>query len=249
MPLTYFAHQLFVLPFKSLAPRQFDGTALCIGSMAPDFAYAFVDTPWFFHSHTLQAQVTWSVPVTYLLSRVTRRFLAEPLGAQLPDPLGCEVRALAHTSHPWWITVLSALLGGMSHIFVDSFTHRHGWGYDHFAVLHRVVAPGWQVADVLQYVGHSLGSLLAGLWMWRLCVTHRVSAWNGAAHEARSVSRPAPWFWPTLQLGAAACALAAALGVYAGMALPIAIIRASYLGLALLLGMAYSLRRATALAG
>ena len=63
MPFTYFAHQAFVLPLKLARPRWFDGTALCIGSMAPDFAYAFEMLPFAFESHTIISQFTWTLPV------------------------------------------------------------------------------------------------------------------------------------------------------------------------------------------
>ena len=242
MPLTYFAHQLIVLPLKVTRPRWFDGTALCIGSMAPDFAYALVGTPLGFASHTPWAHLFWSLPVTLLCTRLVRNYLAEPLGAQLPDPIGCEVRALACSSHHWAITALSALLGSVSHVFVDSFTHRHGWGYDHFSWLHQVVAPGWQVADVLQYVGHTVGSLLAAWWFWALCKKHRISAWNGSQHEP-SQYPVALWFWPVLRVGAGVSGALALLLVARGDSIPIAIIRASYVAFAIVCLMAFSLRR------
>ena len=242
MPLTYFAHQLFVLPLKATRPRWFDGTALCIGSMAPDFAYAFVNTPLGFASHTPWAHLFWSLPVTLLCTRLVRAYLAEPLGAQLPDPIGCEVRALACSRHPRWISAASALLGSASHVFVDSFTHRHGWGYEHFQWLHESVAPDWQIADVLQYVGHTVGSLLAALWLWQICKHHRVSAWNGAQHAPSSYP-VVLWFWPALRAGAGVSGALVLLLIARGDSLPIAIIRASYVALGILCLIAFSLRR------
>lgn len=242
MPLTYFAHQLFVLPFKATRPRWFDGTALCIGSMAPDFAYAMANTPLAFSSHTATAHLTWSLPVTLLCTRLVRTYLAEPIGAQLPDPIGCEVRALARSVHPWAITVLSALLGSASHVFVDSFTHRHGWGYEHVAWLHHSVSAGWQVADVLQYLGHTLGTLLAVLWCLRLCATHRVSAWNGSRHEPARYPM-VPWFWPALRFLTVLCS-AVVLGLMMrGDSLPVAIMRSSYVALGAMCLITFSLRR------
>lgn len=243
MPLTYFAHQLFVMPLKWMRPRWFDGTALCIGSMAPDFAYAFIDTPLSFGSHSLAAQLTWTLPVTYLLTRLVRGFLAEPLGAQLPDPLGGEIRALAHSVHRWPVTVLSALLGGCSHIFVDSFTHRYGWGYDHVALLHRRIANGWVVADALQYVGHTFGTLLGVLLFWHLVTTRRVSQWNrsrGASHDLPAV---VPWFWAALTWAAGLCGVIGGVLILRGASLPVAIIRTSYVALAVLCLIVFSMRR------
>lgn len=242
MPLTYFAHQLFVLPLKAARPRWFDGTALCIGSMAPDFAYAWVGTRLAFSSHHALAHLTWSLPVTLLCTRIVRAYLAEPIGAQLPDPIGCEVRALARSVHHWAITVMSALLGSFSHVFVDSFTHRHGWGYDHFRVLHQHVLPGWQVADALQYTGHVFGSLLCLLWCIRLCARHQVSAWNGSEHEPGRYPM-LPWFWPALRSLAVLCAAVTLLLVFRGDSMPVAIMRASYLAFAGLCWVAFSVRR------
>jgi hypothetical protein len=242
MPLTYFAHQLFVLPLKATRPRWFDGTALCIGSMAPDFAYALIGTRLAFASHTPWAHLYWSLPVTLLCTRLVRGYLAEPIGAQLPDPIGCELRALARSVHHWALTASSALFGSGSHVFVDSFTHRHGFGYDHFAWLHQRVAPGWQIADVLQYVGHSVGSLLGAFLLWHLCKRHRVSAWNRSQHEP-SQYPVALWFWPALRAGAGVCGALALLLFARGDSLPVAIIRASYLALGVLCLMAFSLRR------
>jgi hypothetical protein len=242
MPATYFAHQLFVLPFKIARPRWFDGSALCIGSMAPDFMYALSGTPLGFSSHVPLAHLTWSLPVTLLLTRLVRRYLAEPIGAQLPDPIGCEVRALASSVHPLAITVMSALLGSISHVFVDSFTHRHGWGYEHFAVLHRVIFPDWQLADVLQYIGHSFGSALGLLWFSQLCAQHRVSRWNGSRH-APSRYAPAPWFWPALHASAGLCGALLLLCMLRGDGLPVAIMRSSCVAFGILCLIAFAVRR------
>ncbi|MEY4576015.1 MAG: hypothetical protein RL701_718, partial [Pseudomonadota bacterium] len=70
MPFTFFAHQTIVMPFKWAKPRWFDGMALCIGSMAPDFAYALDHTPLSFHSHNIPEQVVWTIPLTLLLTRL-----------------------------------------------------------------------------------------------------------------------------------------------------------------------------------
>jgi hypothetical protein len=243
MPLTYFAHQLFVVPLKLARPRWFDGTALCIGSMAPDLAYGLIGTPLAFASHTPLAHFTWSLPVTLLGTRLVRTFLAEPLGAQLRDPIGCEVRALARSTHHWAVTVTSALLGSLSHTFVDSFTHRHGWGYEHIELLHVPVAPGWQVADALQWVGHSLGSLACALLCLHLCRRHRVSVWNGSQHEP-SRYPTLPWFWSALGVAAGLCSLLVLLLLARGDSPPVAIMRASYVALGALCLLAFSLRRA-----
>ena len=39
MPSSILSHQGFVLPLKIKYPEEFDGTALCVGSFAPDLPY------------------------------------------------------------------------------------------------------------------------------------------------------------------------------------------------------------------
>jgi hypothetical protein len=243
MPLTYFAHQLVVIPLKAARPRWFDGTALCIGSMAPDFAYAFIGTPLGFGSHNVPALFFWCLPITLLGTRIVRGLLAEPVGAQLPEPYGSQVRALARSMHSWRVTISSALLGGFSHVLMDSFTHRHGWGYEHIGWLHAHVGAGWQVADVLQYVGHTLGTLVCMLLVARLCAAQRVSAWNGSRDSLSATLIPQPWFWLALALVACVSLAITVLMIARGDSLPVAIIRGSYVAFGALCFIAFGLRR------
>lgn len=236
MPFTFFAHQAFVLPLKVAKPRCFDGSALCVGSMAPDFVYAWIGTPFAFHSHTLRAQLTWTLPVTLLATHVIRRYLARPVGNQLPEPLGSEMRALAESKHPLWISAISALLGGFSHVFVDGFTHPHSWAALRIARLREYVLPGFTWADVLQYIGHSFGSLV-GLAMFTCLVSQRcISRWNQSTPSRKPSQldiEPAFWIW--LGYGSLLCIPAAFSGFADGGGISVAIMRAFWVFAAVLL--------------
>jgi len=237
MPFTFFAHQTVVIPLKWAKPRWFDGTALCIGSMAPDFAYALEGTPLSFHSHNLPAQFTFSLPFALLTSRFFRARLAEPIGAQLPGIWGAELRALAASRHALWVSAVSALLGGLSHLFLDGLTHAQGWAVLRSPSLRAVVAT-WNGIELhlygaLQYFGHTFGTLL-GLYMVVQLVRRRQFArWNGI--------RPLPCLDnPDANLAFVRAGLASAgfamLVAATGANLPIAIIRGSltfFVGLAL----------------
>jgi hypothetical protein len=231
MPFTFFAHQVFVLPLKWARPRWFDGTALCVGSMAPDLAYSLFGTPLAFPSHRVAAQVFWTLPVTLLLVRSIRDSIAEPVGARLPAPLGPELRALAWSRHSLRTTSLSALIGGLSHVFVDGFTHFDGWAARRIEFLQSVAFEvgrhGVSVARVLQYVSHIFGTALGvAMFAW-LISRRRFSAWSGAAPAAAPVSNT-PRFWVPLLIGCV-LALPAALSVAAtGGGLSVAIIRAAW---------------------
>jgi hypothetical protein len=227
MPFTFFAHQVFVVPLKVWKPNWFDGTALCIGSMAPDFAYALYGTRLAFASHTLLAQWTWTLPVTVAATFCLRRCVAQPLGSQLPEPLSSEVRALARSRPAFAVTAASAVLGGLSHIFVDAFTHPHGWAFDRFALLRREFMPGVTLAEMLQAVGHSFGTLL-GLWLFAWIVRERcISRWNRTGAGTGREHASEPWFWPFLAGGALLAVPAAYSAAISGGGLPVAIIRAA----------------------
>lgn len=243
MPFTYFAHQLFVLPFKHQKPHRFDGTALCIGSMAPDFAYALERSPLAVSTHNLPAQLFWTLPVTCALTWLIRSQLAVPIGAQLPAPLGSEVQALTGSRHPFSVTAYSAVLGGLTHLFADAFTHPHGWAFEHIGFLRTMVFDWLTVATLLQYLGHTLGTALGFTWFSRLVASRRISHWNGAT--ALPLEPRVSWFWPALLQGSALCALVAVLLLVRGYVVSIAIMRASALELLLLCGLAFGVPRAS----
>ena len=67
MPATILSHQALVLPLKMRWPHRFSGLALCIGSMAPDFEFIGRMTDDWIFSHTISAQVWFTVPVTLAL--------------------------------------------------------------------------------------------------------------------------------------------------------------------------------------
>ena len=241
VPFTYFAHQVFVLPLKLARPRWFDGTALCIGSMAPDLAYAFDASPLEFRSHTAVAQFTWTLPLT-LLATFCLRFLAIPLGEQLPAPLGLEVQALSRSRRSLLMSTSSALLGGFSHVFIDGFTHAHGWAVAVFPSLRLELFDSFTLSKLLQYTGHTLGTLIGFAMFARLVVARRVSLWNGEA--GRRVSRkPERWFSKFVAAGSLLSIPAASSVLFTGGGLPTAIMRASWVGLAVLVVASLRARR------
>ena len=197
MPFTFFAHQTVVVPLKWARPKWFDGTALCVGSMAPDLAYVFTDTPLEFRSHTLSAQLTWTLPVAVALTLVWRHLLAAPLGAVLPGLLGHEVRALARARRRLVQTAVCAVLGGLSHTFVDGFTHDDGWAVTRISGLRHLVNLAGMTHPLflwLQYFGHSVGTLV-GIAMFALLIKRgRFSAWSeGVAPPRAAGGRLAMW--------------------------------------------------------
>src|SRR5690349_25113242 len=85
MPLTFLSHQAVVLPLKIAAPRAVSGTALVLGSMAPDVEYFLRGYPTATVSHTWLGQLTFCLPVTLLLFWIVTRVIAEPAAAHAPE--------------------------------------------------------------------------------------------------------------------------------------------------------------------
>ncbi len=194
VPLTFPAHQAAVLPLKLWRPRWFDGTALVVGSGAPDLfnAFAFVDT---FDSHHWDG-FAFAVPFTVIYSVLLRRFAVDGLFGSMPDfgPLRARsYRVLSNGRPRVLVTVLSALIGVASHIALDSFTHPYRIG-SNLLGLHRVLFDGpfgpVTGAKFLQYLGHSFGSLI-GVMLFVLVVSRRhLGEWYG--HDAVAEARRAP---------------------------------------------------------
>lgn len=134
MPFTFLAHQAPVLPLKLLWPRWFDGVALCVGSMAPDFAYVAAGTAWGFVSHSAWGLAWFCVPVAVVVSGLVR-WLWPTVVAMLPGRWRGGGARLVGAAPPWWVTVSSALVGAASHVLVDAFTHRTGFGVQRWPVL------------------------------------------------------------------------------------------------------------------
>jgi Domain of unknown function (DUF4184) len=166
MPFTFFAHQAPVIPLKIARPRWFDGTALCIGSMAPDFAYPL--GAWMQRqNHTAIGIVVWSLPVSLVICWAIRTWVAETAFAQLPDAGWFRLhsyRVLATRRPPVLQTVVSVLLGATIHVLIDAFTHVDRFGALWLNFDSRMVTIPMrgetELARALQDAGHTFGTML-----------------------------------------------------------------------------------------
>jgi hypothetical protein len=187
VPFTFLSHQVPVVPLKLARPGWFDGTALAVGSTAPDLAYALNGTRAAVDGHTLAAQLWLCLPVTLAIVWLVRRVVAAPLAAHMPDAEPWRLRdyrLLAAGRHPLGITVASALTGSLSHVAIDAWTHRDGWVVARAGLLRTEVLTvgGTPVAvfKLLQYAGH-VGGVALGVWLlWLLGRRRLLRRWNPA---------------------------------------------------------------------
>jgi hypothetical protein len=92
MPLTYVSHQVPALAAKLAGPRWFDGTALALGSMSPDWPFAFDGTRLAFNAHRTRPVLAFCVPVS-VAGAVALRLLAPTAAQYLPELPGLPARA------------------------------------------------------------------------------------------------------------------------------------------------------------
>ena len=184
MPLTFPAHQAVVLPLKIWKPRWFDGVALVVGAGSPDLfnPLSSVDT---FQSHHLDGVIV-AVAFTIVYSILLRRFAVDGLFGALPNfgPLKAKnYRVLKNGRPRLLVTALSAFIGVASHVLVDSFTHAHRFGANLLGLndilFELPVLGGMSGARTLQYLGHTVGSLI-GVLLFVLVVSRRhLGEWYG----------------------------------------------------------------------
>jgi hypothetical protein len=177
MPLTFLSHQCPVVALKLARPRWFDGVALVIGSMAPDFPYVLSGTAWEFDAHGPVGLVAFALLPS-----------CGPLRLR-------DWRVLAARRPTAWITASSALLGAASHSLWDTFTHERRFGARLFPILREraltLGATPVSYARVLQYLGHVVGALVTLALLRHIAREGHVARWYGAAFT-RLPQEPAP---------------------------------------------------------
>ncbi|UOQ72208.1 DUF4184 family protein [Hymenobacter cellulosilyticus] len=169
MPFTP-AHPALVLPLFRVGPRRLSATALVLGAMAPDFEYFLRLRPDGIYGHTWAGIFWLDLPLVLVFAGLFHNLVKLPLVQCLPTMF--RSRLLPLTAGRWgWRrlfsgpVLLGALLGCLSHIFWDWFTHDDGLVVLHWAWLRQTLpgfGPEWPLYQFLQYVSTfiGLGSIL-----------------------------------------------------------------------------------------
>lgn len=173
MPVTFFAHQGPLLPLARRWPNAVDGIALMMGTMTPDLAWVLVGTSFEVRSHELPAAITVCAPMAVVLALLVGRLLAPVVPDHLPrvEPLRSfdlpSYRGLATHRFGLLRTPLWAVLGTLSHIGIDQFTHDWGWAsrnvgwYSQPLVDTQIAGVPITPFRIAEWVGHVGLSLLA----------------------------------------------------------------------------------------
>ena len=170
------AHPAAVLPLRRC--RSFDFAALVIGSITPDLAY--LSGP--FHledlSHSLPGAILFCLPAGLLAfwgyRRLALRVWPASRNTDLAQPLSLR---------GWARIALSLLVGTLTHLLWDSFTHKSGWFVQRLPLLRLPLTTmfGHQVRvfHVLWY-----GCSFAGVALLYIVYERTVGACPGACRSA-----------------------------------------------------------------
>lgn len=179
MPFTL-AHPAAVLP---LVRRPFVASALVAGAVAPDLLYVGpiyrIATRQINGNFTLTlthqfTSALWLDPLlALLLLAVFNLGLKRPLIALAPPALAGRLETprrpfrIPSVSVVVW-TVVSAVVGAITHVVWDSFTHGDGYFVRQFPGFFRAQVTGaWDVNRILQYVSTVGGCLVLAVWLYR----------------------------------------------------------------------------------
>ena len=198
MPLTFPSHALAVLPLKIRWPRHVDGVAVVVGSAVPDASYpvaGFFSMP---ETHALPALLWWCLPIG-IAGTAAIRWGAPQIAAHLPRLGGFDLPAygvLGAVRYRWYVTGYSILIGALTHIFWDGFTHDpaggHGWGVAVFPVLLRPGPLGRPWWYLLQQTSTACGAVLAICLFYYIGRRGLLRTWHG---EPPPVHRRPQRFW------------------------------------------------------
>lgn len=173
MPFTP-SHAAAALPLSRVL-RRLPLAALVIGSMAPDFEYVIRLAPRGRFGHSLIGLFVFCLPVglaAYLVfDRVVRPALVQLLPPGLAAAVGPHDSPHAVTAGHVAAAALAVLVGAMSHVGWDGFTHGARWA--EFLVpqlsYHVFFAPnsGVRWYKVLQHVSTVVGAAVIAVWIGR----------------------------------------------------------------------------------
>lgn len=188
MPFTP-AHPAIVLPF--LKRTRLSALGLIVGSMSPDFEYFLKMKVNSLYSHTLPGLFYFDLPVTIVLSWLFIRFVRNNLFFNLPPFFQSRLRQITQLEvrrvlvDGRFAFIVGALLGSLSHIFWDGFTHNNTFFVRNFSFYDGVYIPfrgvNYPLWYALQHISTGLGLMIMLIYVIAL------PAQPGAVHKPNAL--------------------------------------------------------------
>lgn len=168
MPLT-FAHPAIVLPFPRNS-KWFHFTALVLGSMAPDFEYFLRGEPHALIGHTFLGFFYFNLPLVVIVYFLYSRYVMDVLVQNLP--LFLQDSYINQNKEKnligLFVFCYSALLGMLTHVVWDSFTHLNGYMVTKISLLSSQVTLfgySFPAFKLLQHGGTLCGGMIIFLYL------------------------------------------------------------------------------------
>lgn len=166
MPFTI-SHAAAALPVHALS-RRLPLAALMVGAMAPDFPYFLFVEPEDFDGHSLSGVLFFCVPAGLAVWLYFVTLLERPTLAFLPDAWRTRIAPTTLTAQKALMAGLAVLLGAVTHVVWDFFTHSSKPLMQALPGMHDsyldFFGPRLPVYFVLQTVSSAFGLAVLALW-------------------------------------------------------------------------------------
>lgn len=164
MPFT-FSHPIAAIPFARFGLPL---SALIIGSMTPDFPYFLHGSTSAQYGHSLIGTLLFCVPAGLFALWLWHRVLDVPLRSLLPTCVQRKLPRAANIFRFWptkqlLLIIIALLIGALTHIVWDSFTHANGFMVRNWAGLREpIFTHSHGTVYVFKVLQH--GSMAAACW-------------------------------------------------------------------------------------
>ncbi len=126
MPFTL-AHPALVVPLRRRFPSLLPLDALVVGAVVPDSSYCLKLESLESLSHSFKGVLLYSLPVGLVMLaafRLSRRWVVK----MLPERQRMLFMPLCRgNTGEWGQLIFALILGSLTHVIWDSFTHKHGY--------------------------------------------------------------------------------------------------------------------------
>ncbi|NSL88778.1 DUF4184 family protein [Chitinophaga solisilvae] len=176
MPFTI-SHIAIVLPFACRRRKYLSVTGLMTGTMTPDFLYFILLDPYFSAGHTWWGIFLYDVPLALLLTFLYHDVVKAALIQYLPGWAGMRIHHFRYFSwdqyfrQHYLVVISSVILGALSHLLLDAFTHGHGYFAGSIPFLRRnirIFHHPMEMWYLMQYLSSIAGLLLLIYFFFRI---------------------------------------------------------------------------------
>lgn len=177
MPFT-FSHTAAALLFKPwLKKQKLSYTGLILGCMAPDFEYFLRMNMQGDIGHHFIGIFLIDLPLGLILALLIHIVIRDPFIEYLPRPFKQRFIIFQHQNwlkyllQNFWTVAVSLILGILTHIIWDAFTHKSGFFVQLNPLLQQVMHFGQfniPVFKILQYASGVLGLLIVMICIYKL---------------------------------------------------------------------------------